>query len=32
MFYEVLVRNGLWTIKCRLEVVVALVGIRYDVR
>jgi hypothetical protein len=32
MFYKVLVRNRLGTIKCRLEVVVALVGIRYDVR
>lgn len=32
MFIKVLFRNGLGTIKCRLEVVVALVGIRYDVR
>jgi hypothetical protein len=32
MFCKVLVRNRLRTIKCRLEVVVALVGIRYDVR
>jgi hypothetical protein len=32
MFYKVLVRNRLRTIKCRLEVVVGPVGIRYDVR
>lgn len=32
VFCKVLVRNRLWTIKCRFEVVVGLVGIRYDVR
>ena len=32
MFYKVLVCDGFRTIKCRLEVVVGLVGIRYDVR
>jgi ASC-1-like (ASCH) protein len=32
MFCKVLVRDGLGTIKRRFEVVVSLVGIRYDVR